>query len=223
MASIASPRRCTCADLAKGLALSVLLGGPLVLATLVLMERAGRLWWLWAWALWLGVMLVMAWAWPAFFAPLFNRFSPLKDQPLRERIESLLRRCGFASKGVFVVDNSRRSSHGNAYFTGIGRHKRIVFFDTLLERLAHPEVEAVLAHELGHFRLKHVRKRLLLSMAASLAGLALLGWLTAQPGFYRALGRAAALDARGAAALHARGTRVHVLHHAAGLAVVAPP
>jgi STE24 endopeptidase len=176
------------ADLAKGLALSVLLGGPLVLATLVLMERAGRLWWLWAWGLWLGVMLVMAWAWPAFFAPLFNRFSPLKDQPLRERIESLLRRCGFASKGVFVVDNSRRSSHGNAYFTGIGRHKRIVFFDTLLERLAHPEVEAVLAHELGHFRLKHVRKRLLLSMAASLAGLALLGWLTAQPGFYRALG-----------------------------------
>jgi len=176
------------ADLAKGLALSVLLGGPLVLATLVLMERAGRLWWLWAWALWLGVMLVMAWAWPAFFAPLFNRFSPLKDQPLRERIESLLRRCGFASKGVFVVDNSRRSSHGNAYFTGIGRHKRIVFFDTLLERLAHPEVEAVLAHELGHFRLKHVRKRLLLSMAASLAGLALLGSLTAQPGFYRALG-----------------------------------
>jgi STE24 endopeptidase len=152
------------------------------------MERAGRLWWLWAWGLWLGVMLVMAWAWPAFFAPLFNRFSPLKDQPLRERIESLLRRCGFASKGVFVVDNSRRSSHGNAYFTGIGRHKRIVFFDTLLERLAHPEVEAVLAHELGHFRLKHVRKRLLLSMAASLAGLALLGWLTAQPGFYRALG-----------------------------------
>jgi STE24 endopeptidase len=176
------------ADLAKGLALSVLLGGPLVLATLELMERAGRLWWLWAWGLWLGVMLVMAWAWPAFFAPLFNRFSPLKDQPLRERIESLLRRCGFASKGVFVVDNSRRSSHGNAYFTGIGRHKRIVFFDTLLERLAHPEVEAVLAHELGHFRLKHVRKRLLLSVAASLAGLALLGWLTAQPGFYRALG-----------------------------------
>ena len=177
------------ADLAKGLALSVLLGGPLVLATLVLMERAGRLWWLWAWGLWLAVMLVMAWAWPAFIAPLFNRFSPLKDQPLRERIESLLRRCGFASKGVFVVDNSRRSSHGNAYFTGIGRHKRIVFFDTLLERLAHPEVEAVLAHELGHFRLKHVRKRLLLSMAASLrrAGAARLAH-RASAGFYRALG-----------------------------------
>lgn len=176
------------ADLAKGLGLSVLLGGPLVAATLLLMERAGRAWWVWAWGLWLAVMLVMAWAWPAFFAPLFNRFSPLKDQSLKERIESLLTRCGFASKGVFVVDNSRRSSHGNAYFTGIGRHKRIVFFDTLLERLAHPEVEAVLAHELGHFRLKHVRQRLLLSIAATFAGLALLGWLTGQPGFYSALG-----------------------------------
>lgn len=176
------------ADLAKGLLLAVLLGGPLVLATLVLMERAGRGWWVWAWGLWLGVMLIMAWAWPAFFAPLFNRFSPLKDQSLKERIEALLRRCGFASKGVFVVDNSRRSSHGNAYFTGIGRHKRIVFFDTLLDRLAHPEVEAVLAHELGHFHLKHVRKRLLLSVAATFAGLALLGWLTAQAGFYHALG-----------------------------------
>jgi len=134
------------------------------------------------------VMFLMTWAWPAFIAPLFNRFSPLKDQSLRERIEALLTRCGFASKGVFVVDNSRRSSHGNAYFTGIGRHKRIVFFDTLLERLAHPEVEAVLAHELGHFRLKHVRKRLLLSIATTFVGLALLGWLAAWPGFYAALG-----------------------------------
>jgi len=176
------------ADLAKGLALAVLLGGPLVAATLLLMERAGRWWWAWAWALWLAVMLLMAWAWPAFIAPLFNRFSPLKDQPLRERIEALLKRCGFTSKGVFVVDNSRRSSHGNAYFTGIGRHKRIVFFDTLLERLAAPEVEAVLAHELGHFRLRHVRKRLLLSVAVTFAGLALLGWLAGQSGFYAALG-----------------------------------
>ena len=176
------------ADLAKGLLLAVLLGGPVLAATLLLMERAGRWWWLWAWGLWLLVMLVMAWAWPAFIAPLFNRFSPLGDQSLRERIEALLARCGFASKGVFVVDNSRRSSHGNAYFTGIGRYKRIVFFDTLLERLAHPEVEAVLAHELGHFRLKHVRKRLLLSVGAAFAGLALLGWLAGQPGFYQALG-----------------------------------
>jgi STE24 endopeptidase len=176
------------ADLAKSLALAVLLGGPLLIATLLLMERAGRWWWVWAYGLWLAVMFLMAWAWPAFIAPLFNRFTPLEDATLKRRIESLLERCGFASKGVFVVDNSRRSSHGNAYFTGIGRHKRIVFFDTLLEHLAHPEVEAVLAHELGHFRLKHVRKRILLSMAAMFAGLALLGWLAGQPGFYTALG-----------------------------------
>ena len=176
------------ADLAKSTALAVLLGGPLVLATLWLMQRAGQWWWLWAFGLWLGVMLLMAWAWPAFIAPLFNRFAPLGDETLKARIEALLTRCGFASKGVFVVDNSRRSSHGNAYFTGIGRNKRIVFFDTLLERLQAPEVEAVLAHELGHFRLKHVRQRLLLSMATTFAGLALLGWLAARPDFYRALG-----------------------------------
>ena len=177
-----------CADLAKSIALAGLLGGPLLLAVLLLMERAGSGWWLWAWGLWLAVMFLMAWAWPAFIAPLFNRFSPLADQALKSRIEALLERCGFASKGVFVVDNSRRSSHGNAYFTGIGRHKRIVFFDTLLERLGHAEVEAVLAHELGHFRLKHVRKRLLLSIASAFAGLAVLGWLAARPSFYHALG-----------------------------------
>lgn len=176
------------ADLAKSVALAVLLGGPLVLATLVLMARAGRWWWLAAWGLWLGVMLLMAWAWPALIAPLFNRFSPLEDAALRQRIEALLERCGFASKGVFVVDSSRRTTHGNAYFTGIGRHKRIVFFDTLLKTLGHGEVEAVLAHELGHFRLRHVRKRLLVSVVAAFAGLAVLGWLAAQSGFYRALG-----------------------------------
>jgi STE24 endopeptidase len=176
------------ADLAKGLALAVALGGPLLIATLYLMERAGRWWWLWAYGLWLAVMFLMAWAWPAFIAPLFNRFTPLADASLKARIEALLERCGFASKGVFIVDSSRRSSHGNAYFTGIGRHKRIVFFDTLLEHLAHPEVEAVLAHELGHFRLKHVRKRLALSMLTMFLGLALLGWLARQPGFYAALG-----------------------------------
>ena len=175
-------------DLAKSLALAVALGGPLLLATLLLMERAGTWWWLWAWGLWLAVMFLMSWAWPAFIAPLFNRFSPLEDQTLRQRIEALLERCGFASKGVFVVDSSRRSSHGNAYFTGIGRNKRIVFFDTLLETLGHGEVEGVLAHELGHFRLKHVRKRLLVSVVAAFVGLAVLGWLAAQAGFYRALG-----------------------------------
>jgi STE24 endopeptidase len=176
------------ADLAKGLGLAVLLGGPLLVATLVLMERAGYWWWIWAWGLWLSVMFLMAWAWPAFIAPLFNRFSPLEDAALKGRVEALLARCGFASRGVFVVDNSRRSSHGNAYFTGIGRNKRIVFFDTLLERLAPPEIEAVLAHELGHFKLRHVRARLLLSMATTFLGLALLGWLKQRPEFYAALG-----------------------------------
>jgi STE24 endopeptidase len=176
------------ADLAKGLLLSVLLGGPLLLAMLSLMERAGQWWWVWAWLLWLAVMFIMTWAYPAFIAPLFNKFSPLQDETLKTRIEALLTRCGFRSKGVFVVDNSRRSSHGNAYFTGIGNNKRIVFFDTLLERLGHTEVEAVLAHELGHFSLKHVRKRLLLSIATTFVALAILGWLTTQQTFYTALG-----------------------------------
>ena len=176
------------ADLAKSLLLTVLIGGPLLLATLALMQRAGQLWWVWAWLLWLAVMFIMTWAYPAFIAPLFNKFSPLKDKALKLRIENLLTRCGFKSQGVFVVDNSRRSSHGNAYFTGIGNNKRIVFFDTLLERLAHQEVEAVLAHELGHFSLKHVRKRLLVSIATTFVALAALGWLTDQQAFYTALG-----------------------------------
>jgi STE24 endopeptidase len=176
------------ADLAKSSLLALLLGGPVVLGALTLMEHAGRLWWLWAWLGWLALMLLMSWAWPAFIAPLFNKFAPLQDVALKTRIEALLQRCGFAARGVFVVDGSRRSSHGNAYFTGLGRNKRIVFFDTLLERLAHPEVEAVLAHELGHFRLRHVRKRLLVSMAGGFVALALLGWLAAQPAFYSAFG-----------------------------------
>ena len=175
-------------DLLKNLVLSVLLGGPLLLATLALMERAGEFWWVWAWLLWLAVMFIMTWAYPAFIAPLFNKFSPLKDEVLKTRIEALLTRCGFKSQGVFVVDNSRRSSHGNAYFTGIGNNKRIVFFDTLLDRLAHQEVEAVLAHELGHFSLKHVRKRLLTSIATTFVALAALGWLTHNSAFYTALG-----------------------------------
>jgi STE24 endopeptidase len=176
------------ADLAKSCLLALLIGGPVVIAAMTLMERAGPLWWLWAWAGWLGLTLLMTWAWPAFIAPLFNKFSPLEDAQLKDRIESLLQRCGFEARGVFVVDGSRRSSHGNAYFTGLGRHKRIVFFDTLLSHLTHDEVEAVLAHELGHFKLKHVRKRLLVSVAASFGALALLGWLAAQPAFYSAFG-----------------------------------
>jgi STE24 endopeptidase len=176
------------ADRAKGVGLAVVIGGPLLISTLLLMERSGGRWWLWVWLLYVAVMFLMSWAWPAFIAPLFNRFSPLADQTLRERIEALLLRCGFTSRGVFVIDSSRRSSHGNAYFTGIGRHKRIVFFDTLLGRLAPEEIEAVLAHELGHFRLKHVRHRLWVSVVITFVGLALLGWLAGRSGFYTALG-----------------------------------
>jgi STE24 endopeptidase len=176
------------ADLGKGLALAALIGGPLVLAVLTLMDRAGRWWWVAAFGIWLAVTLLITWAWPAFIAPLFNKFSPLQDTSLKERIEALLARCGFRSSGVFVIDGSRRSAHGNAYFTGIGRHKRIVFFDTLLSQLAASEIEAVLAHELGHFRLKHVRQRLLLSSATLLGAFALLGWLAGRPAFYAVLG-----------------------------------
>ena len=176
------------ADLGKGIALAALIGGPLILAVLALMAGAGRWWWLAAFGCWLVVTLLITWAWPAFIAPLFNKFSPLADASLKARIEALLARCGFRSSGVFVIDGSRRSAHGNAYFTGIGRHKRIVFFDTLLQQLASAEIEAVLAHELGHFRLHHVRQRLLVSFASMLAGFALLGWLAGKAGFYLALG-----------------------------------
>src|ERR1700678_2718602 len=177
------------ADFLKQLLLSALLGGPLLLATLALMEGAGERWWIWVWLIWLAWTLALTWAAPKFIAPLFNRFSPLADEALKKRVETLLERCGFAARGgVFVMDGSLRSAHGNAYFTGIGRNKRIVFFDTLLSRIEAPEIEAVLAHELGHFRLHHVRQRLVASALSLLAGLALLGWLAAQPGFYSALG-----------------------------------
>jgi STE24 endopeptidase len=176
-------------DLVRRSILGFALGAPLVLAILALMQKAGPWWWVWAWLLWLGVMLALTWAAPRFIAPLFNRFSPLTDAALRERVEALLGRCGFtAAGGVFVMDGSRRSAHGNAYFTGIGRNKRIVFFDTLLARIDLDEIEAVLAHELGHFRLHHVRQRLAVSAASVLAGLAILGWLARQPDFYAALG-----------------------------------
>lgn len=174
------------ADLFKGLALGLVLGGPLVFVILFLMQRAGTLWWLYAWIVWVGFTVLITWAWPTLIAPLFNKFTPLSDETLKQRAEALLQRCGFSSRGVFVMDGSRRSVHGNAYFTGVGRSKRIVFFDTLLERLQIAEVEAVLAHELGHFRLHHVRWRLLLSLAFGLGGLALLGFLTQWPEFYRA-------------------------------------
>jgi STE24 endopeptidase len=176
-------------DFAKQMVLAVLLGGPLLLATLALMEFAGTAWWLWVWLIWLAWTLGLTWAFPQFIAPFFNRFSPLTDEALKTRVETLLRRCGFAARGgVFVMDGSLRSAHGNAYFTGIGRNKRIVFFDTLLSRIEPEEIEAVLAHELGHFRLHHVRQRLVASVLLTFCGLALLAWLARQPQFYSALG-----------------------------------
>ncbi|MBU6508588.1 MAG: M48 family metallopeptidase [Gammaproteobacteria bacterium] len=172
----------------KMLLLAVILGLPLLYAVLFLMQRAGGWWWLYAWVLWLAFSLLLTWAWPVLIAPLFNKFVPLADADLKQRIESLLVRCGFASRGVFVMDGSARSAHGNAYFTGFGRHKRIVFFDTLMDKLGPEEIEAVLAHELGHFRLHHVIQRLLVSGLLSLAGLAVLGELALQPWFYRGMG-----------------------------------
>lgn len=175
-------------DLLKQTLLLLLLGGPLAALVLWLMESMGEQWWLYVWLVWSGFSLLMLWAYPAIIAPLFNKFSPLEDKSMRRRIEALLQRCGFTSNGIFVMDGSRRSSHGNAYFSGVGSNKRIVFFDTLLESLSGEEIEAVLAHELGHFRRKHVRKRLILMMLMSLAGLALLGWLIRQQWFFHGLG-----------------------------------
>ncbi|NNF67575.1 MAG: M48 family metallopeptidase, partial [Gammaproteobacteria bacterium] len=153
-----------------------------------LMNSAGQLWWFYTWLVWTAFTLFITWAYPAFIAPLFNKFSELSNDELKQRIEALLDRCGFRSKGIFVMDGSRRSTHGNAYFTGVGNNKRIVFFDTLMESLGHDEIEAVLAHELGHFRKKHVTRRLAISILFSLAGLALLGWLIQQSWFFSALG-----------------------------------
>lgn len=176
------------ADLLKQTLLMLLIGGPMAALVLWLMDSAGANWWLYVWAVWSGFTLLMMWAYPAVIAPLFNKFTPLEDEALKARIDQLLERCGFKSNGVFVMDGSRRSSHGNAYFSGLGNNKRIVFFDTLLKSLSADEIEAVLAHELGHFRRNHIKKRIVLMMGMSLAGLALLGWLMQQPWFYSALG-----------------------------------
>ncbi|MFT3802944.1 MAG: M48 family metallopeptidase [Burkholderiaceae bacterium] len=175
-------------DLVKGLAVGAVLGLPILAAILWLMQRAGAYWWLWAWAVWVAFNLFVLLLYPTVIAPLFNRFEPLPDGAVRERVGRLLARCGFAARGLFVMDGSRRSAHGNAYFTGFGRSRRIVFFDTLLARLTPAEIEAVLAHELGHFKHHHIVRRIALSFAASLAGLAILGWLAMQPWFYQGLG-----------------------------------
>jgi len=170
------------------LGLGLAIGGPLLALILWVMGTVGPLWWVLAWAILQSFSILMSWAFPTLIAPLFNKFSPLEDATLRERIEALLGRCGFHSKGIFVMDGSRRSGHGNAYFTGIGNNKRIVFFDTLVNSLSHEELEAVLAHELGHFKRKHVLKMLITSAVISLVGLGLLGWLMGQNWFYEGLG-----------------------------------
>ncbi len=176
------------ADLVKRAALGMLFGIPLLLGVLWLMEKMGANWWFFAWLAWMGFNLVVLAIYPTWIAPLFNKFAPLEDAPLRARIEQLMRKCGFKSSGLFVMDGSRRSNHGNAYFTGFGKTKRIVFFDTLLSRLDVSEIEAVLAHELGHFKRRHVIKRIAWSFAMSLVFLWVLGYLMQQDWFYQGLG-----------------------------------
>ena len=176
------------ADMVKGSLIGAVIGLPLLWVVLTLMDRTGSLWWLYTWAFWCAFQLLAMVVYPTLIAPLFNKFTPLSDEGLKARIEGLMARVGFASKGLFVMDGSKRSAHGNAYFSGFGANKRIVFFDTLLERLAPSEIEAVLAHELGHFKLKHIVKRIVVLFALSLVFLALLGWLKTQVWFYTGLG-----------------------------------
>ena len=176
------------ADLLKSTLLGAVIGLPIAALMLWLMGAAGRLWWLWAWGAWMGFNLLLMVVFPIFIAPLFNKFQPLEDESLKARVTALMQRCGFAAKGLFVMDGSRRSAHANAYFTGFGAAKRVVFYDTLLKQLAPGEVEAVLAHELGHFKHKHIARRLAGMFAISLAGFALLGWLSARGWFYTGLG-----------------------------------
>ena len=176
------------ADLIKQTAIMTILGAPLAALVLWLMGHAGSAWWVYVWLAWMGFSLLMLWAYPVIIAPLFNKFEPLSDNALAARIGELLQRTGFKAQGIFVMDGSRRSSHGNAYFTGFGRNKRIVFFDTLLKELDGGEIEAVLAHELGHFKRRHVLKRIVLMAVFTLVGLAVLGWLIDKPWFYAGLG-----------------------------------
>jgi len=177
-------------DIAKGLALAVALGTPLVLAVCWFIEATGAWWWTWAWLAWVAFSLVLVAVFPRWIAPLFNRFTPLEEGELRRRIEALVARCGFRAEGLFVMDGSKRSSHGNAYFTGFGRDKRIVFFDTLVERLTQGEIEAVLAHELGHFARGHIPRLLAVRFALAFVLLAVLGWAAREPAFAAALGLA---------------------------------
>jgi STE24 endopeptidase len=175
-------------DLMRELVITLLLGVPIFLAAIWMMDSLGRLWWLWAWGAWMAFNVVLLAVYPTLIAPLFNRFSPLPEGVLRQRVEALLQRSGFKASGLFVMDGSKRSNHGNAYFTGFGRTKRVVLFDTLIARLTPAETEAVLAHELGHYHCRHVIHRILLQFALSLVFLALLGLLKESSWFYAGLG-----------------------------------
>ena len=176
------------ADLVKSTIVGTVVGLPIVALILWLMGSAGTLWWLWTWVVWMGFNLLVLVLFPTVIAPMFNKFKPLDDETLKARVTALMQRCGFAAKGLFVMDGSRRSAHANAYFTGFGAAKRVVFYDTLLKQLNPAEVDAVLAHELGHFKHKHIIKRIGVMFAMSLVGFALLGWLSTQVWFYTGLG-----------------------------------
>ena len=176
------------ADLFKSTLVGMVIGLPIVALILWLMNSAGPLWWLWAWAVWMGFNLLVLVLYPTVIAPIFNKFKPLEDDSLKARVTALMQRCGFAAKGLYVMDGSKRSAHANAYFTGFGAAKRVVFYDTLLKQLSPAEVDAVLAHELGHFKHKHIIQRIVMLFAMSLAGFALIGYLSQQLWFYTGLG-----------------------------------
>ena len=176
------------ADLFKSTLVGMVIGLPIVALILWLMNSAGPLWWLWAWAVWMGFNLLVLVLYPTVIAPIFNKFKPLEDDSLKARVTALMQRCGFAAKGLYVMDGSKRSAHANAYFTGFGAAKRVVFYDTLLKQLSPAEVDAVLAHELGHFKHKHIIQRIVMLFAMSLAGFALIGYLSQQIWFYTGLG-----------------------------------
>lgn len=175
-------------DQLLSVALTLGIGLPILALILWVMDSIGDLWWLYAWAIMMGFSLLMSWLFPTLIAPLFNKFEPMQDGSLKQRIQTLLERCGFNSNGIFIMDGSRRSGHGNAYFTGLGNNKRIVFFDTLVKSLDESELEAVLAHELGHFKCKHTIKMLIASSLMTLISFAILGWLITQDWFFDGLG-----------------------------------
>ncbi|MDO8903877.1 M48 family metallopeptidase [Hydrogenophaga sp.] len=182
-------------DLLKGTLVGALIGLPIAALMLWLMGAAGPLWWVWAWGAWMAFNLLLLVLYPTVIAPLFNKFEPLKDEELKSRVNALMQRCGFAASGLFVMDGSKRSAHANAYFTGFGAAKRVVFFDTLLQQLSPPEIDAVLAHELGHYKRRHIVKRIAMMFAVSLLGFALLGWASQQAWFYLGLGVTPSMDA----------------------------